>query len=113
APILVRVPGLNTPSKLARIHAPTVNDVFVSLRKSSPIVVIDEKSGKRQLIWAEVDMNDSHPSSRLLEIHPGRNLREAHTYIVALRNVGRKGRRVPARLLRKLARAGIKRRGQL
>jgi hypothetical protein len=111
APILVRVPGLNTPSKLARIHAPTVNDVFLSLRRSSPIVVIDEKSGKRQLIWAEVDMNDTHPNTRLLEIHPGRNLREGHTYVVALRGIGRKGQRVPARLLRKLAKAGIRRKG--
>jgi hypothetical protein len=111
APILLRVPGLNSPSKLARIHAPTVNDVALSLRKSSPIVVIDEKSGKRQLIWAEVDMNDTHPSSRLLEIHPGRNLREGHTYIVALRNLGRKGKRVPARLIRKLAKAGVERKG--
>ncbi len=112
APILVQVPGLNSPTRLARIHAPTVDNIAPSLRKRSPVQLIDEKSGKRQLAWAEVDMNDSHPSSRLLEIHPGRNLREGHTYIVVLRNIGRKkGKHVPARILRRLARAGVKRKG--
>ena len=112
APILVRVPGLNSPSKLARIHAPTVNNIAPSLRRSSPVQLIDERSGKRQLAWAEVDMNDSHPGTRLLEIHPGRNLREGHTYVVVLRNVGKKkGKRVTPRLLRKLAKAGVKRKG--
>jgi len=112
APILVHVPGLNSPSRLARIHAPTVNNIVPSLRRSSPVQLIDEKSGKRQLAWAEVDMNDSRASTRLLEIHPGRNLREGHTYIVVLRKVGKKkGRHVAPRLLRRLAKAGVKRRG--
>ena len=111
APILVKVPGVNSPSKLARIHAPTVDNVALSLHKSSPIVVIDAKSRKRQLVWAEVDMNAHRPNARLLEIHPGRNLREGHTYIVALRHMGRKPKHTPARLLRKLRKAGIRRKG--
>jgi hypothetical protein len=117
APILVKVPGLTSPSRLSAIHAPTVNDVSLSLGKRSPVVVIDAKSRKRQLVWMEVDMNASNPNSRLLEIHPGRNLLEGHTYIVALRNVGRRakprlghGAHVKA-LLRKLAKAGVRRKG--
>jgi hypothetical protein len=118
APILVHVRGLSSPAALSRIHAPTVDNVALSLRKGSPVVVIDAKSGKRQLAWAEVDMNDSHPATRLLEIHPGRNFREGHTYIVALRNLGRRAGRAHLgrgahmkKLLRRLAKAGIKRRG--
>jgi hypothetical protein len=118
APILVEVPGINSPAALRRIHAPTVDDVAQSLTKGSPLVVIDARSGKRQLVWAEVDMN-APASQRLLEIHPGRNLREGHTYIVALRNMGRRAKpsRAFARrrarggaMFRKLAKAGVKRR---
>ncbi|HEY1594262.1 MAG TPA: hypothetical protein VGF74_02600 [Thermoleophilaceae bacterium] len=117
APILIDVPGLNTPAKLAKIHAPSVNDVALSLRKSSPIVVVDEKSGKRQLVWAEVDMNATKPSDRLLEIHPGRNLVEGHTYLVVVRNVHSTAKAGLQRgpktkgILRKLARAHVKRKG--
>jgi hypothetical protein len=117
APILIDVPGLDTPAKLAKIHAPTVNDVALSLRRNSPIVVVDEKTGKRQLVWAEVDMNATKPSDRLLEIHPGRNLLEGHTYLVVVRNVhstakpGLQHGPQTKGILRKLAKVGIKRKG--
>jgi hypothetical protein len=116
APILVKVPGVNAPTKLFKLHAPTINNLGRSLAKSSPIVVLDAKTLKRQLVWAEPDMN-ARAAVRLLEIHPGRNLLEGHTYIVALRNMGRRARpsRAFARrrahggaMFRKLRRAGIK-----
>jgi hypothetical protein len=87
APILTRVPGLDSPAKLRHIHAPTVDDIARSLSRGSPIVLIDARTRKRQLVWAEVDMNAKLPRDRLLEIHPGRNLREGHTYIVAIRGI--------------------------
>jgi hypothetical protein len=132
APILTRVPGLDSPAKLSRIRAPTVNDIARSLSRNSPIVVIDARTRKRQLVWAEVDMNATHRGNRLLEIHPGRNLREGHTYIVAIRGIRAKpshafrvfrdGLRTRDRSLlrrrahmnaifRTLARAGIRRKG--
>jgi hypothetical protein len=87
SPIVTRVPGLDSPAKLRHIHAPTVDDIARSLSRRSPIAVIDARTRKRQLVWAEVDMNAKRPRNRLLEIHPGRNLREGHTYIVAIRGI--------------------------
>ena len=52
-----------------------------------PIVVIDEATGRRQLIWSELDANASGPATRDLLIHPASNLLEGHTYVVALRHL--------------------------
>jgi hypothetical protein len=49
------------------------------------VVVINARTGKRHLIWAEIDSNPSAPEDRVLIIRPGRNFDEGERYIVALR----------------------------
>ena len=92
--IVTRVPGLD----LKRSGAVRVTNLARSFDKRAPIVVIDAASGKRQLIWAELDAQATRARSRALLVHPGANWREGHRYIVALRNLeNRRGRRLEAR----------------
>ncbi len=66
-----------------------MTDIGRSLKRNQPIVVIDAKTGKRQLIWSELNMVAKNPRKRTLDIHPGIGWREGHRYIVALRNLKR------------------------
>jgi hypothetical protein len=105
SPIVTKVPGLETQQALTNTGAPTVNDMEASFARDQAIVVIDARTLRRQLIWAEVDANASTPANSALEIHPGADFREGGHYIVALRNLRDAGDRpIPAqepfRLLR-------------
>jgi hypothetical protein len=62
-------------------------DMSASFARRAPIVLIDQDTGRRQPIWAELDTNATSPATTDLLIHPARNLTEGHTYIVALRNL--------------------------
>jgi hypothetical protein len=122
--ILTLVPGLD----LKRSGAAPVTDIGRSLKPNQPIVVIDAKTGKRQLIWSELNAVPENPRKRTLNIHPGVGWKEGHRYIVALRNlkrsngskikaprafrraVARGARRMPD-ILGRLERAGVKRKG--
>jgi hypothetical protein len=122
--IVTLVPGLD----LKRTGAAPVTDIGRSLKPNQPIVVIDAKTGKRQLIWSELNAVPKNPRKRTLNIHPGIGWREGHRYIVALRNlkrsngrtikaprafrraVARGDRRMPD-IVGRLERAGVKRRG--
>jgi hypothetical protein len=81
--ILAHVPGIS----LSRSHAATISRIGQSLDANAPVVLIDAMTGTRWPSWAELDANDSDKSTRLLIIHPARNLSEGHRYIVALRNL--------------------------
>jgi hypothetical protein len=122
--IVTLVPGLD----LKRSGAAPVTDVGRSLRRNQPIVVIDAKTGKRQLLWSELNAIPKNPRKRALYIHPGVGWREGHRYIVALRNLKRSNgsaikaprafRRAVARgtrrmpdILGRLAKAGVRRKG--
>ncbi len=87
APILVRVPGMDTPQAFANTNPAAITDMNASFVADAPIVVIDAANGQRQLIWAELDANASTPDQTVLEIHPGKNLTDGHRYIVALRGI--------------------------
>src|SRR3954470_2872641 len=92
--ILTKVPGLN----LGRTKAVGLADISRYTAKNAPILVIDEKTGKRWPIWAELDSNAKSAKNRLLEIHPANNFLEGHTYVVALRRLkDAKGRLIPNR----------------
>jgi hypothetical protein len=92
--ILTKVPGLS----LARTKPVGLSDISRYTAKNAPIVVIDEKTGKRWPIWAELDSNATRAKNRLLEIHPAKNFLEGHRYVVALRKLkDAKGRRIVAR----------------
>jgi hypothetical protein len=85
--ILLQVPGLDNPAAMARTGAVGLTNMAASYAKRAPIVVIDQATGRRQLIWAELDANATSPATTELVIHPGKNLLEGHTYVVALRNL--------------------------
>jgi hypothetical protein len=83
--IVTLVPGLD----LLRSGAAPVTNMGRSLRRGQPIVVIDAKTLKRQLIWSELNVVAENPAERTLNISPGVGWREGRRYIVALRNLRR------------------------
>jgi hypothetical protein len=83
--IVIHVAGLDSVAALARTGAVPLTDMSRYLAKRQPIVVLDQSTGKRQLIWAEMDANATDRANTDLLIHPGKNFTEGHTYIVALR----------------------------
>ncbi|MDQ6748218.1 MAG: hypothetical protein M3010_08975, partial [Candidatus Dormibacteraeota bacterium] len=133
--VLLRVPGLDNAAAMARTGAVGLVNMARAFATHQPIVIIDEATGRRQLIWSELDANASRAGTTDLIIHPGKNFTEGHTYIVALRNLRtaagrlirapgwfralRTGGRLPgaerpqraryARIFKVLARAGIAR----
>ena len=56
------------------------------------MVVINARTGERQLIWSELDSNATTPAATALLIRPAKNLREGERYIVALRRLRGGGR---------------------
>jgi hypothetical protein len=90
--IIARVPGLDTQAAFDRTGLVPITDVARSFDSEQPAVVIDAATGQRQLIWSELeypaDLNPD-PSQQTLVIHPARNLREGHHYVVALRRLRR------------------------
>ncbi len=83
--MLTYVEGLD----LKKTGAVPITNIGAFAAKNAPIVVIDAKSGKRQMIWAELDSNPDNEArtSGLLMIHPAINLPEGRRYIVALRQL--------------------------
>jgi hypothetical protein len=115
-PVLLRIPGVSTPQAFAGTGLPDAGHVGDSMKPSSRLVLADAKTGQRWPAWADLDVNVAQqPSQRLVVIHPGRNLRGGHTYVVALRGIGRRtpkrfahlGRRAP--IFTTLRRAKVKR----
>jgi hypothetical protein len=87
APIVTKVPGLDTPPAFARTGSVPITDIARSLDGNAPILVINARTLRRQLIWTELDSNASTPANTALLIHPAKNFREGERYIVALRNL--------------------------
>ncbi len=81
--ILVHVPDLG----LAASGVATIGDMGTSVSASSPVVLVDTRTGARWPTWAELDVRDADPATRLLVIHPARNMTEGDRYIVALRDL--------------------------
>lgn len=87
APIVLRVPGMDTPAAYAATDPVPITDMDESFRSQAPVVVIDADTGQRQLIWTELDSNATSPDQTDLLIHYGKNLEDGHRYIVALRGM--------------------------
>ena len=85
--IVAKVPGLDTPQALQETNPAPLTDMSQAFRKRAPVVLIDEKTGKRQLIWVELDSNADNPANTMVLIHPGKNLEYGHTYAVAMRHL--------------------------
>jgi hypothetical protein len=117
--IIVKVPGLDNPTALAKSNLPGLADLRASLRKNSPVVVFNARTGKRHPLWAELDSNVTTDAARMLLIRPAKNFTEGERYVVVLRNlknasgatIKRKHNHLGRGLRAALRRAGIKRRG--
>jgi len=119
--IVIRIPGLDNAQAFKRTGLVPQTDLARYADKQQPLVVIDARTLKRHLVWAELDSNATKDSERVLLVHPGINWEEGHRYVVALRRLrganGKllappKGRRKPAEsILATLQKAGIPRTG--
>ncbi len=85
--MIVHVPGLDNAAAFARTHAVDLLNMSKAFTRNQPIVVIDEATGRRQLIYSQLDANASTPQTTDLMIVPGQELAEGHTYVVALRDL--------------------------
>ncbi len=85
--MIVHVPGLDNTTAFARTGAAGVLNQGRSFGKNQPIVLIDESTGRRRLIYSQLDANATTPQSTNLMIIPGKALAEGHTYVVALRRL--------------------------
>ena len=95
--IVTKVPGLDTPEAFRRTGAVPVTDLARTYDRRQPVVVIDANTGRRHLIWAELDSTATTAANTALLIHPAVNFREGHRYIVALRRLrDANGQIVPA-----------------
>ncbi len=81
--LMTHVTGLD----LATSHIATISDIGNSLNPNSPVVLIDARTGAHWPTWTELDVTDPNPATRLLLIHPARNLTEGDRYLVALRDL--------------------------
>jgi hypothetical protein len=85
SPIVTRVPGMDTPAALARTGAVPITDLARTYDRAQPVVVINTRTLRRHLIWAELDSNPASPANVNVIIRPAVNLDEGTRYIVALR----------------------------
>src|SRR3954451_11314464 len=90
--IVTKVPGLD----LAKTGAVPNTDMARAYDKDAPIVLLDADTGKRALIWTELDMTVPQ-ADRTLLVRPAKNLTEGHRYIVAMRDLrDANGKVIPA-----------------
>jgi hypothetical protein len=95
--VVVHVPGLDTEQALSNTGAVRLANMSETFAPSQPVVIIDQSTGTRQLIWSELDASASTPQSTDLLIHPGVDFSEGHTYVVALRDLrNASGQLIPA-----------------
>ena len=85
--IVVHVPGLDNARALRRTGVVPLTNLAASLARRQPVVLIDQATHRRQLIWGELDANARGAANTDLLIHPAKDLTEGHTYIVALRDL--------------------------
>ncbi len=86
-PIVVRVPGLDTPEALAKTDPAPLNHLGRYSEPDTPVVMIDANTGERWPIWVELDSNAGSPDRTAVLINPAVNLASGHRYIVAMRNL--------------------------
>jgi len=85
--ISVYVPGMNNQAAFDKSGIVPLGEMSRTYEPSQTALLIDAKTGERQLIWAELDSNATADTARNLMIRPGKNLENGHRYIVALRNL--------------------------
>jgi hypothetical protein len=83
--IVVHVPSLKTQAQFDRSKIVPSNDLARYKDRRQPLLLLDEKTGRRWIVWGELDANAKRNASRNLIIHPGKNLTPGRTYVVVLR----------------------------
>lgn len=84
--IVVRIPGLDTQAAFDKNGLAPLQDMGRSFNRRQRVLLLDARTGKRQLIWSELDATKSPADSNLL-IHAGKNLLLGHRYVVVLRSL--------------------------
>jgi hypothetical protein len=87
AAAVLRIPGLDNPAAFEQTDPVPITAMGEYAKPDAPIVVIDAETGKRQMIWTELDSNATTAEDTDLLIHWGKNLQDGHRYIVAMRNL--------------------------
>src|SRR5919198_1685389 len=85
--IVTHVPGLDNQGAFNRTRAVPVTDMARTYDRNQPIVLLNADTGKRQLIWSELDSTATSPETTNLLIRPAVNLDYRGHYIVALRRL--------------------------
>ncbi len=85
--ILLHIPQLETQKALNRTHAVGLLNMSAYLAKNAPIMVIDEQTGRRQMIYTQLDANATSAATTNLMILPGSSWQDGHTYVVVLRDL--------------------------
>jgi hypothetical protein len=85
--LIIHIPGLDNAAAFAKTGSVPLTNMARSFAKRQPVVVIDEQTHRRQLIWTELDANAQWAPNTDLLIHPGKNFTEGHTYAVSMRNL--------------------------
>jgi hypothetical protein len=85
--ISVLIPGMDNQVAFDRTGIVPITDMSRAYAPDQPALLIDAKTGERQLIWGELDSNATQDKWRNLILRPGRNLVNGRRYIVALRNM--------------------------
>ena len=112
-PIIVHVPSLRSQAAFKASGIVPVNDLARYKAGDQPLLLLDEKTGKRQIVWGELDANADSVASANLIIHPAKNLRPGGRYAVVLRNLSDKAPEglwdtVSPALSKALDKAGVK-----
>jgi len=85
--ISVQIPGMDNQPAFDQTGIVPITDMSATYAPEQPVLLIDARTGERQLIWGELDSNATQDQWRNLIVRPGKNLVEGRRYIVALRNM--------------------------
>ena len=92
-PIMVHLSFLKTQAQFRRSGIVPVDDLAKYRARRQPLLLLDERSGKRQIVWGELDAAKVPAASRHVVIHPAKNLVPGRRYVVVLRNLKRRAPR--------------------
>ncbi|HTU15469.1 MAG TPA: hypothetical protein VMF31_09740 [Solirubrobacterales bacterium] len=87
--ISVRIPGMDSQPAFDQSGIVPITRMSQYTEPGQAVVLIDAASGERQMIWGELDYNATSADTRNLIIRPGKNLKDGHRYIVAIRGMKR------------------------
>lgn len=81
--IMVELPGLD----VAASRIPGLTDATRSLRRDSPVVLLDATTHRRLAFWAELDADAGPGEAPVLFIRPVANLADGHRIVVGMRRL--------------------------